>query len=199
MIFDNILDGRAAAGRSFGAFLQRAEQRAATSTADDPYHDYRRLNVQRMQRVLKTFQPSHDTLETMQRITAPQLWMVITEDWCGDSSQSLPAIAAIAAASPNVTLSIIDRDDNLDIMDRYLTNGSRGIPKIVVFDQAGRECWTWGPRPEAAQLLFAEQRAAGVEKESIYAAVHAWYAKDGGRAVEAEIVGRVNESLLVCS
>jgi hypothetical protein len=194
-MFETIFDGRAASGRSFNEFLCRAEERAAASTADDPYHDYRRLNVQRMNRVLKTFVPSSDTTAVMQSITTPQLWMVITEDWCGDSSQSLPVLAVIAALSPNVTFSIIDRDIHLDIMDRYLTNGSRGIPKLVVFDANGNELWMWGPRPQVAQNLFVEQRQAGIEKETIYAAMHAWYAKDGGRTVEQEIREAVLESV----
>jgi len=191
MAFERIYDGKAASGLSFEAYLSRAEERAAASTADDPNHDYRRLNVQRMHRVVKTFRPLPATIEAMQRITSPQLWMVITEDWCGDSAQSLPVLAAIAACSPHVVFSIVDRDENLHVMDRYLTNGARAIPKLVVFGSDGNERWTWGARPQTAQGIMAQQRAAGRELQAIYAEMHAWYAKDGGRTVEEEICGAV--------
>lgn len=181
-------DGRFDTGLSFDDFLRRAEERAETSTPDEAYHEYRRLNVQRMHRVLKTYSPSPTIKAAMESVRSPQQWLVITEDWCGDSSQTLPAINAIAALSPLVRLSILDRDTHPDVMDAYLTNGSRGIPKVVAADAAGNELWTWGPRPIPAQELVLQHKKAGTAKETMYADVHAWYARNRQEALEQELV-----------
>jgi hypothetical protein len=180
-------DGRFESGLTFDSFLRRAEERAETSTPGEAYHEYRRLNVQRMHRVLKTYSPSPTILSAVESIDSPQRWLVITEDWCGDSSQTLPAINAIAALSPLVRLSILDRDTHPDVMDAYLTNGTRGIPKLVAADAAGNELWTWGPRPLPAQDLVQQHKSVGTPKETMYADVHAWYARNRQEALEQEL------------
>jgi len=186
-----VADGRAGNGMPFDVFLKRAEDRAAASTEADPYHEYRRLNIQRMHRVIKTYTPGDSVRQAVQAIPAQQTWMVVTEDWCGDSSQTLPVIAALAMQSDNVTLSIVDRDDNLDVMDAFLTNGSRGIPKVVALSESGRVLWTWGPRPTEAQQIVTDHLASGADKTEMYAQVHAWYARNRGQATEQELASLI--------
>lgn len=151
------------------------------------YYDYRKLNLSRSSRIDKTYQPSEKIKEIIAKVNSKQIWMVITESWCGDSAQNLPYIAKISDLNPNIELKIIYRDQNLDIMDMYLTDGkARSIPKLVVFDENGEEIFQWGPRPaELIDLVnqWKNEMPANEWKEKI----HYWYAKDKGVSLENEL------------
>jgi len=104
------------------------------------YFEYKKINFIRSNRLEKHFLPSQELITAVKMINKPQLWMVITETWCGDSAQNLPIISIIASLNSNIDLRIILRDSNLDIIDNYLTNGvSRSIPILVAFDAEGNE------------------------------------------------------------
>lgn len=148
---------------------------------------YTKLNLHRTRRIDRTYAPSAEVTALLDRIVAPQLWMVLTEPWCGDSAQCLPYVAVLAGRNALVDLRILARDDNLDIMDRYLTNGGRSIPRLVVFDGDGEELGGWGPRPAAAQAVFDQAKAEGLEKPDLLERLHLWYGRDRGRALEAEL------------
>ncbi|MDY0082677.1 MAG: thioredoxin family protein [Ignavibacteriaceae bacterium] len=157
------------------------------SENDREYFEYRKLNFQRTSRVEKTFTPSEETNKTFSSITDKQKWFVITESWCGDSAQSLPVIASLAALSDKIEFNIVLRDLNSEFMSLYLTNGGKSIPKLIVFDKDGRELFNWGPRPEDAQALFNNLKEQGKDKTEIITEIHLWYAKNSGKEVEKEI------------
>ena len=73
-------------------------------------------------------------------------WLVLTEAWCGDAAQSLPIINKMAEVSDNITLRLILRDENLDVMDQFLQNGrSRSIPKLICHQRRySRSAWRLG-------------------------------------------------------
>jgi len=74
------------------------------------------------------------------------------------------------------------------LMDQFLTDGARSIPKLVAIDRiSGDILGTWGPRPKAAQDLFAEQRSRGIEKPIISENIQRWYLADRGRSLQQEI------------
>ena len=111
---------------------------------------YLNYNWERQAHVHDNYTPSDDLESAVDAIDEPQLWMVLTEPWCGDSAFLLPVIAEAAQLNDDVTLRILLRDDNLDVMDQYLTDGSRSIPKMAAFSDDGEELFTWGPRPKGA-------------------------------------------------
>jgi thioredoxin-like negative regulator of GroEL len=125
--------------------------------------------------------------------------MVLTEPWCGDSAFLLPIIAEAAALSNHVTLRILLRDDNLDVMDQYLTGGSRSIPKLVAFSADGDELFTWGPRPEEARQLFASLREEHDDKMKAIEELIAHYEDDGWQEADAELTSAVQASALTPS
>jgi hypothetical protein len=177
---------------SFHAFVERAAARVEANDAADPMTPYRPLNLTRMKRLMSTYEPSKAMKTAMTAVHEPLTWLVITEDWCGDSAQTLPILAAIAALNPMIHFSIIDRDTNPGVMDRYLTNGSRSVPILVCRDGQGNDRWTWGPRPEAMLALIEEWKAAGRPKEDWYTDLHTWYAADKGLSTEADIIKRIS-------
>ncbi|MCF8240066.1 MAG: thioredoxin family protein [Melioribacteraceae bacterium] len=152
-------------------------------------YEYTKLNQHRSNRILKTYKVSDELCELMKTIDDTQIWMVITENWCGDSAQNLPYIAKIAECNPLVKLRIIERDKNLDIMDRYLTNGiSRSIPKLVAFSEDGDEIFQWGPRPKELQSYVQEWKAQEIDSNEMKEKIHLWYGRNRGKNLEMEFL-----------
>jgi hypothetical protein len=150
---------------------------------------YAKLNLQRMARWEKTLAFLPELVAQMALLKGEYGWLVLTEGWCGDAAQSLPVIAQIAALSPHVHIGLLLRDEHLPLMDKYLTNGGRAIPKLIVFDRkTGEELATWGPRPKEAQELVLRLKHEGVEKEDLYQQVHTWYAKNKAVAIQEEFL-----------
>ncbi len=152
------------------------------------YFEYRKINLQRSSRLEKTFTLSRELINEIKKIKAPQSWMIITETWCGDSAQSIPILAKAASLNDKINLRIVLRDENLNIMDSYLTNGSRSIPKLVAFDENDNELFQWGPRPQQAQNLMLKMKNDGVPKDEMNKQLHLWYAKDRGKEIEKELI-----------
>ncbi|MEL6446067.1 MAG: thioredoxin family protein [Bacteroidota bacterium] len=115
------------------------------------YHFYRKYNAERTAHVHDAYVPSDALRAALARIDAPQTWLVLTEAWCGDSAFNLPVIAEAAELSDHVLLHVLLRDENADLIERYHTNGSHSIPKLIAFNADGAELFTWGPRPAEAQ------------------------------------------------
>ena len=191
--------GRPQAGLTLDAYMElMAAQAAAPPPADDAEAaerlEYTELNLHRSQRLARTWRPS-DELATLAARLGPQLWMVITEPWCGDSAQCFPCLAVVAEAVPQVELRVLLRDENLDIMDQFLTDGKRSIPMLVAFGPDGAELFRWGSRPAAAQAVVDQAKAEGLEKPAMLERLHLWYGRDRGREVDAEFVAVLRRHL----
>jgi hypothetical protein len=152
--------------------------------------NYTRLNFQRMKRVEKTSEILPELQQLITQVPKKWVWLVLTESWCGDAAQNLPIIAKIAQLSPNISLKILWRDENSDIMNLYLTNGGKSIPKLIcVEDDCLCEVGTWGPRPQILQDWFEQEKASPtMSKEDMMEYVHSWYAKDKTLSLQAEFM-----------
>lgn len=152
---------------------------------------YTKLNLARTVRNEKTVQLLPQAAEVLGAAPA-MTWLVLTETWCGDSSQVLPVIAKLAEAAPQIHLRILLRDEHPGLMGHYLTKGGRSIPKLIAVAPRGEELFTWGPRPRPAQDMVWADKALPEEermgKDALYAKVHAWYAADKGVAVQQELL-----------
>lgn len=187
-------------GISYKDFMEFTQNRIADENfKKSEKFDVTKLNLQRSNRIYRTYTVSDELKNYILKLRSPLTWMVITEDWCGDSAQNLPYIAKIAETNPLIELRLILRDSNLDIMDLYLTDGkSRSIPKLVVFDKEGKEVFNWGSRPKRAQEKVEEGKRIGLTKNEYLANLHSWYAENKGRDLEnefLEILKKVNPPL----
>ena len=177
---------------SYQEFFNKVESEVLQSLPEEmnseekKFYEYKKLNLQRMKRIEKTFEVSKELKQTLLSINAHQRWVVLTEGWCGDSAQNLPAIAKMALVNPLVEFQIIERDKNLEIMDMYLTNGTRSIPILISFNAEGNELFRWGARPREAQQLVTRLKNEGMEHDAFVEQLHLWYAKNKGVALEME-------------
>jgi hypothetical protein len=94
----------------------------------------------------------------------------------------------MAGANPLIDVKLIERDENLEIMDEFLTDGKRSIPKLIAIDNNGEILFTWGSRPAAAQALVRNAIDTGVEKKVWEEQLHLWYARNKGIDLGQEII-----------
>lgn len=151
---------------------------------------YTDLNEKRMKRLDKTIKLLPETITKLSTIDTPQIWLVLTEGWCGDAAQALPIMVKMAAESSNVDLRFLLRDEYLEVMDEFLTNGGRSIPKLILLDKATLEVLaSWGPRPVEVQNLFTEaKKSPEFNYPEMQKVVQLWYAKDKGVSIQKEII-----------
>ncbi|MCK5484312.1 MAG: thioredoxin family protein [Gemmatimonadetes bacterium] len=129
------------------------------------------------------------TLEALEDMGREWKLIAIAEDWCGDASNLVPVFARLARDSQWIDLRIVKRDESPELMDMYLTNGSRSIPIVVVMDGDFRPVGPWGPRPADLQKFVIREKGKGDRPAlEIYKDTRRWYARDRGRTTLREML-----------
>ena len=168
----------------FDEILQNQNPVAPYDNAD--YLNYTKMNQTRSNRWIKHGEISTSIVETMRHIENSQKWILITEPWCGDAAHSVPFIHLISELSEKVTLEIQLRDADSEI-EKYLTNGGKSIPILVIRDENGEDLAVWGPRPVDCQVIFSESKANGADFADIKIALQNWYNHDAGVCLQKEL------------
>jgi Thioredoxin len=178
--------------RMIDAFLMVGKSTAKNES--ESLVEYSKLNVVRMNRLDRTIEILPELRERVSEISAPQTWLVLTEGWCGDAAQIVPVLNKIAELNSNIQLRFLLRDEHLDLMDKYLTNGkSRSIPKLVVTDEDNNELFNWGPRPAALQELYYHMKANAMNNDTIKEEIHKWYAKDKTVSIQKDLLALLQD------
>lgn len=151
---------------------------------------YTELNEARLHRLDKTMQVVDEVKITLENLKQKYIWLVIAEGWCGDAAQILPVINKMADVSDNIDLRIVLRDDNPDLMNLFLTNGTRSIPKLIIIDvETGEVVNDFGPRPQGAKQLILDYKTAhGIIDETAKIDLQKWYLTDKGISTQKEIM-----------
>lgn len=187
---------------SYTRFRQMADQELERGApVDNPGAQallaYTRQNVQRMKRWDRTLALESPVTEKLQLLPGKVLMLTLVESWCGDVSQVVPVIEKMAQAAPErLTHRLLFRDQHPHIMDAFLTQGARSIPKVIFLDPADRRVLgAWGPRPSEAQAMVMDFKATEAQlpdeeraefRRKTIEAIHAWYARDKGRRTALE-------------
>ncbi len=114
--------------------------------------------------------------------------LAIVEDWCGDASNTVPVLARLGDEADCLELKVVLRDDHPEVMDQFLTSGSRSIPIVIALDQEFRPLGHWGPRPKEIQEWVIENKDK-IPSAERYPTVRRWYAKDRGVTTLKEVLG----------
>lgn len=154
---------------------------------DALYFDYTRLNQSRMNRWEKQMELDPQLVEKLEGLEHPQHWIIITEPWCGDAAHIVPFLVRMAALSPKITYDLVLRDTPPFLIEQYLTNGTKSIPKLIVRNAAGEDLFIWGPRPAGAQQVMEEMKAAQADFDATKIALQNWYNANKGQEVCTEI------------
>jgi hypothetical protein len=151
------------------------------------YLDYVKLNFARQQRWLKTGVLNEKLAHIITSITQPQNWTVIAEPWCGDASHTVPFIHRLADLNPLISVNYQLRDSEPFLINSYLTQGSKSIPKLIIKDDAGHDQVIWGPRPAGCQTLYDQLERDHIEFEEKKIALQQWYNMDKGVSFQREL------------
>jgi len=120
--------------------------------------EYTKLNDKRMNRWDKTFKISDADKAILSNFNENISWLVITESWCGDAAHIVPVLNKIAEFI-NINFRVVLRDENMELMDMFLTNGAQSIPKLIMIDNASGEVLnTYGSRPNEATKMVANYK-----------------------------------------
>ncbi len=160
------------------------------ATQNEKYLEYTKLNIVRMNRNDKTVQLSEQQLAQVAALPVCKL-LVIGDAWCGDTAQIIPVLHKMVEASAgNWEMRIISRDTYPDLIENYLTNGARSIPKILFLNDENEVVNTWGPRPASALAILKNWKANQdtMSKEDFEKELHLWYAKDRGQEIIEELI-----------
>lgn len=180
--YKNLIDDLLAIGKTTG------------SNQSEAMYNYGKINRQRMYRLEKTIELEDSVKKVLNELDVNWIWLVVTEGWCGDAAQNIPIIEKLAAENKGIGTRYILRDENLDLMDQYLTNGARSIPKLIAIDADTLEVFgTWGARPKAAQDYFHSLKATGLEKLQIIENLQRWYNDDKSRTIQTEFEKLIGE------
>lgn len=158
---------------------------------------YTKLNAQRSKRIGKTSIVSGELAEKIEKLPK-QIWLLITETWCGDAANSVPLLAKIAELNPSIDLRIVLRDQNLELMDQFLTKGGRSIPKLIAMDEELNVLFDWGPRPKEAQELYWgwREREDREPYKEFQVTLQKWYNNNKSGAIQEELMDLVIAKVL---
>ena len=180
---------------SYDDYRKKVAQLAATGKSTGPEQteelaNYTLLNDRRMKRFDKTVKIDSATVAKIESVAESMTFLVLTESWCGDAAPSLPVMNKIAEINDKLDFKILLRDDNLELMNRFLTNGAMSVPKLILLDADNQVHDTWGPRPKAAtQLVQDHKEKHGELLPEIKEEIQQWYNKDKGQSTLQEVVG----------
>ncbi|HLS93960.1 MAG TPA: thioredoxin family protein [Sphingobacterium sp.] len=182
---------------TFQEYLDYFEQILESPEDFDPYGNpeylnYTKLNWSRMNRWLKRFEPNDAIKTAVAAITESQHWIVITEPWCGDAAHSVAQLYQIVKNNPNIDFEIQLRDAEPFLIEDYLTNGGKSIPKLVIRNDVGHDKFIWGPRPKPLQELFVSMKEKGASFDDIKEAMQKWYNEDKGEVLQQELLSALS-------
>lgn len=169
-----------------------AQGKTTGPNQSEEYLGYAKINLQRMHRLEKTTVLGEELRAALSKLTNSYILLGITEGWCGDAAQNLPVFHLIEKEFPAFTLKLILRDEHPQIMDQYLTNGSRSIPKVICLEKSSlHEKFVWGPRPAVLQDIVMQMKKEGKTKSEKGLITQNWYNSDKTRSLQMELVNLV--------
>lgn len=186
-------------GLSYEDYITRIEDDLENEIEnDDPkeYVQYYALGLQRMNRIFKTYK-LNPVQETRVKSTANNLkLLVITEGWCGDASQILPVVEKLANAL-NVSTHYVLRDENMELMEKYKTNGAASIPIIIGVNEENEEAFRFGPRPQAGMEMLARLKSNPdtYSADDFHEDLQKYYNNNKGEDIVNEILDLIDENI----
>lgn len=177
-------------------YLSDTEERismleGSTNEEERTYLEYYKLGITRMQRVLKTYKPQEHLLKKLEEKEFKGKILIISEGWCGDASMIVPVISTFFEGKNEVR--IIYRDQNLDLMNRYLTSGAMSIPIVLLLDQNDEVISFWGPRPKAGMEMLKKHKAdpENFNAEDFHNDLQIYYTKNKGEDIIQELLEKI--------
>lgn len=116
-------------------------------------------------------------------------FLVVLEDGCSDSVNTIPYVAALVAAMGGGSdLRLVTSTVGRPVLDRYRTYDDRGAtPTVVLLNAAGEAVGCWVERPTPLSEWTQSERSK-LSQAAFYEQKMAWYDRDRGRSTVEDIV-----------
>ena len=166
------------------------EGKSTGSVQSEELGNYTLLNDQRMKRLDKTIKIDANSELKIKGVDQKITWLVLTESWCGDAAQTIPVMNKVASLNKNISLRLVLRDQNLELMEQFLSNGAMAIPKLISIDDAtGKIIGKWGSRPTIANKMVEDYKGKyGNLSPDFKQDLQVWYNKDKGRNTLSDLL-----------
>ena len=152
--------------------------------------EYTKLNERRVKRWNKTLKIAEETQHKIKQFNKKTTWLVLTESWCGDAAHIVPVINKVAELNSNINFRLVLRDENEDLMNEFLTNGGKAIPKLIALDELNEVIGEFGSRPSiATQLVEEYKKEYGKLTPEFKEDLQVWYNKDKGESTVEDLLG----------
>jgi thiol-disulfide isomerase/thioredoxin len=185
---DNIIKESLGKSQSYQVYRASVKQLVAdnSTTGNDNSEamvNYTMLNDRRMKRWDKTIKVPQDLQDSISEFNEKVTWLVIAESWCGDAAHLMPVMNKMAELNNNIGFKVVLRDENEALMNKFLTNGSKSIPKLIMIDdESGDVVNTFGPRPsEATRMVNDYKKSHGKLTPEFKEDLQRWYNMDKGQ------------------
>ena len=157
--------------------------------------NYTMLNDRRMKRWDKTVKVPQEIQNKTSQFKEKVTWLVLTESWCGDAAHLMPVINKVAKLNENIDFKIVFRDENEELMNQFLTNGSKSIPKLIMIDdETGDVLNSYGPRPNMLTKLVQDYKARfGSLSPEFKEDLQRWYNNDKGQSTLKDLTEMLSE------
>lgn len=166
-----------------------AQNKSTGNNQSEEIFNFSNLNDKRMDRLDKTIKLEETTLKKLEKVDKKYTWLLLSEGWCGDAAQNVPVINKMAETSDNIDLRIVLRDENLDLMDEFLTGGGRAIPMMLILDENKNVISTWGSRPsEATKMVEEYKKEHGKIDAEFKKNLQIWYNKNKGSNLQQDLL-----------
>jgi Thioredoxin len=124
----------------------------------------------------------------MRALPARRHLLVVAEDWCSDSANTVPYIARLIDGAPErLDMRVVNRELGKAVMEAHQTpDGRSATPTIVVLGEDWHDIGAWTERPSVTQTWFLEKQKTTMQKP-LHDELLAWYEKDAGKTTVLEI------------
>ena len=181
---------------NFDEYLRVTEERIAKlqgteNEEEKMYLEHYQLGMTRMNRVAKTYHPQNDLLKKLEEKNFKGKFLIISEGWCGDASMIVPVVNQFFEGKNEVK--IIFRDENHDLMNQFLTNGSMSIPIVIILDENDEVISHWGPRPEEGHQMLLKHKAdpENYDADQFHNDLQIYYTKNKGVDIISELLNKL--------
>ena len=152
--------------------------------------EYTKLNNRRIKRWDKTLKLEESIIDRVKKYNKNTIWLVLTESWCGDAAHVIPVLNKFAQLNDKIELKLVSRDENERLMDFFLTNGAKSIPKVIAIDKESFEVlYSFGPRPSSAtEMVENEKKQNGILSSQFKQDLQMWYNRDKGKTMATDVI-----------
>ena len=156
----------------------------------DSHVNFTLLNEKCMSRWNKRLKVSNKDKKEIMKFNSEMIWLIISESWCGDAAHILPVLNAVAELNDHFDLRIALRDDNKELMNLFLTDGKRAIPKLIMLNSNTLEVIdSYGPRPFIVTEIVEKFKTKNGQLTSDFEEhLQHWYNQDKGQTIIHDLI-----------